>query len=309
MLVRREVILVEIESTYGVDPGPTGANAVLVENPAWSNESARMNDREGVNTSLTTLQKVFGGTLMTLTFDVEIKGSGAAGTAPEFGPLLRSCALLETVVPTTMVTYGPVSTGIESCTIYYYQDGTLYRLTGCRGNVEFDFTAGALGKMSFTMTGHINASDPTDAALVTPTYDSTVPPPAIGATVTIGGTAVTVAQVMLGLNNTVAKPPDLSAADGFADVQITRRDVAGSFNPESELVATEPFYSDYKAGTTLALVCSSIGSAAGNIVALTAPALYYREIAPGDREGIRIYDISFGAAESSGDDEFLLTFT
>ncbi|MCK7495178.1 MAG: hypothetical protein MZW92_31855 [Comamonadaceae bacterium] len=44
---------------------------------------------------------------MQLTFDVEIKGSGAAGTAPELGVLLKGCGFGETVVAVTSVTYAP----------------------------------------------------------------------------------------------------------------------------------------------------------------------------------------------------------
>jgi hypothetical protein len=39
------------------------------------------------------------------------------------------------------------------------------------------------------------------------------------------------------------------------------------------------------------------------------PVMYWREIAHGDRDGIATYDLTFGAAESSGDDEVSLIFS
>jgi hypothetical protein len=35
----------------------------------------------------------------------------------------------------------------------------------------------------------------------------------------------------------------------------------------------------------------------------------YREVSRGDRDGIRTIDLTYGAAESSGDDEATLLFT
>jgi hypothetical protein len=89
--VSNEVILVEAELTYGTDPTPSAStNAVLVRNPSLSSEGLRMNDRAAVRAGLGQLQKVHGGQLKRFRFECEVKGSGAAGTAPEIGPLLTS---------------------------------------------------------------------------------------------------------------------------------------------------------------------------------------------------------------------------
>ena len=42
-----------------------------------------------------------------VTFEVEMAGSGTAGTAPAFGPLLKACGNSETIVTDTSVTYAP----------------------------------------------------------------------------------------------------------------------------------------------------------------------------------------------------------
>ena len=308
MLVNREVILAKVESTYGTDAVPVAStDAVLVENIGWSQEGLRMNERPAVRSSLGMLKHVFGGRMMTLTFDVEMKGSGAAGTAPECGVLLRGCALGETVVASTSVTYAPVSTGHESLTIYYYQDGMRYILTGCRGNVAFTLETGGLIKMSFTFTGHIAA--PSDVALPSPTLDTTVPEAILNGSFAIGGFSAVVNALSFDLANTVAYPPDMSATDGYGEVQITARDVNGSYDPEAELLATENPHADLVAGTELALHVGPIGGTAGNIVDVDFPAVAYRDLSPSDRDGIRTYDIPFGAAESTGDDEVSIAFT
>jgi len=107
----------------------------------------------------------------------------------------------------------------------------------------------------------------------------------------------------------LAMPPDMAATDGFGEVQITGRDPTGSYDPESELVATEDPWADLIADTALALSIGAIGATAGNIIDVDMPAVSYRDISPGDRDGIRIYEIPFGAAEVTTDDEVSIAFT
>ena len=102
----------------------------------------------------------------------------------------------------------------------------------------------------------------------------------------------------------------MAAVDGFGEVQITARDVNGSYDPEAELLAVDNPHSDFVNGVAQAVSVGAIGSVAGNIIDVDYPAAYYRDIAPGDRDGIRTYDIPFGAAEASPpDDEFVILFT
>ena len=116
MLNHRSVLLAKVEATYNVDPTPTGAaNAILVEKLSWGFANARMAQRAPVRTSQGKLKDLYAGALISIKFDVEIKGSGSAGIAPEFGPLLKACQMSETVVAVTSVTYKPAS---SECSFY-----------------------------------------------------------------------------------------------------------------------------------------------------------------------------------------------
>jgi len=155
MLTTREVILAKIETTAGQDPGAAvSANEIFVEEPSWANEGASMIARSAVKNTLGKKQDIYGGSLKTISFATEIKGSGAAGTAPEIGPLLRACSLGETIVSSTSVTYAPISSGNEYISIYYYQDGMLRKVHGCQGKVTFNMEAGNKMMANFTFTGH-----------------------------------------------------------------------------------------------------------------------------------------------------------
>ena len=304
-LVKRELILAAIEATYNTDATPTGADAVLVENVGWSYAGARMVERAAVKPTLGQLQQVFAGTLMEVTCDAEIKGSGVAGDAPEIDALLRACGLDADVSAGTSVTYAPLSQAHESATLYFHEDGSLYKLTGARGTVALNLETGGKGMASFTLTGHVTG--PIDAALPVASYDATVPPPVIGVPFTVGSYSAAINALALDLGNTIATPASMSAADGYGEILITDRDVTGSFDPEATLVAAQDWHGDWKSGATKAISTGVIGATAGNRYQLDLSEAYYRELAPGDRDGLRTYEISYGAA---GDDNALtLTFT
>lgn len=310
MLTTREVILAKEEVTYNLDPVPTAVlDAILVANPSWAHEGLRMVDRNVVKNTDGKLKSIFGGTLMNVTFDVELKGSGSAGVAPDFGVLLKCCSCTETVVASTSVTYALSSEEADkkSCTIYYYADGLRYILTGCRGTASMVLETGAVPMISFTMTGHVTA--PTDVALPTPTYDATEPVTIRGASFSIDAYAASINSLQFDFGLEVKTPASMSATDGYGEVFIGNRDVNGSIDPQAELVATEDFYGNFTAGAAMALTTGVIGSVAGNRFQIDMPAVSYRDVGQGDRDGIRTFELPFGAAESAGDDEFSLILT
>lgn len=314
MLTIREPILAKIEATYNTDPTPTAsADAILVESPSWSHEGARMHERPASRPSLGKLKQTYGGSLKKVSFSAEVKGSGAAYSAtvrPEIDVLLRACGMGATIVTTASAetaTYAPASTGHESITIYYYTDGIRHIITGARGNVDFTTDAGGRILGAFTFTGHWSVV--TDTAMITPTYDTASPPNFIGASFVVGGYAAIIAKLAFGLNNAIATPPSANASDGFAEIRITGRDVMGSFDPENVLVATNPFIAQWTANATRALSTGVIGTVQYNRFTVSFPATYYKEISPGDRDGIRTLEVGFGCAESATDDEISIAFT
>jgi len=220
---------------------------------------------------------------------------------------MQACGFSRTLVVSTSVEYKPVSTGHKSCTIYYYKDGKRKILTGCRGNVSFDFTVGGICKASFTMTGH-DAIE-TDTALIGGTYDSTVPPPFINSAFTVGAYSMLINALTFDVGNELALLPDVNQANGYGEILITQRDVNGSLDPQEALVASHDFETNFRNGTSLALATGVIGSTANNRVQVNMPALYYSDLSGGEREGVRTKEITFNAADSAGDDEVSIKFT
>jgi hypothetical protein len=93
----KRVILFELESTYGSDPTPTGADAILCSNLDFKPLQGSQIERDFI-------KPFFGGfgfirveNFGEVTLDVEIAGSGTAGTAPSYNKLLKACNLTETL--------------------------------------------------------------------------------------------------------------------------------------------------------------------------------------------------------------------
>lgn len=306
MLVKREAILFELESTYRDSSTADANDAVFVFDQSWSNDAKTL-QRKGPSDTLANFQTVYGGRTATITFKVELKGSGTAGTAPEYGKLLQACGMSETIVASTSVTYAPDTTSIPSGVLYYYQDGKLRIMRGVRGNAKFVLQAREYGHIEFTMMGHPVAE--ADAAIIDPSYNSTIPPQVVGGAVAIGGTERDVTKIEINLTNEIAKPESINEENGIGEIRIASRDVSGMIDPEAVLVATWPFESDWVNNAKRAFTTGAIGTSAGNIYTISAPAMYIKDIQDGDREGIRTNEIQIGFAESSGDDEISLVLT
>lgn len=308
-LKHRTIFLIKEESSYNTDPTPTGAaNAVLVENPAWGIVDPTLYNRKPVRVSQGKLKPLWGGHLAQFKFDAEIKGSGAAGTAPELAAALRSCSLAETVVASTSVTYKLASSAQKSCTIYAYMDGKLIKGTGCRGMVSGSLEVGAAGKLTFTFIGHFVSE--TDAALPTPTYLTNTPPIVIAAPFSIDSRTPVLTKFDFDLGISVSKPRSAAAADGYGEIQVVDRNPTGGFDDEDVLVATYDWYTKWKSNAAINLTTGVIGGTAGNRYAITIPAATYTELGDGDKSGIDTRDVKFMMAETAtGDDEFSLAFT
>lgn len=310
--VSNEVILAKIETTYNTDAVPVAAtNAMLVQNVDFAAAGLRMQDRPAIRANIGQLQQLFGGQLGKLSFDVEVKGSGTAGTAPELGPLLRGCAMGETVVGGTSVTYKPISTTHESLTIYWFEGGRKrHILTGARGTWTLKLAAGGIAVLSFEMTGHY--SEPTDQTQPTPTYNAQVPKTALGLTLTVGGVAIVTRELAVMAQNQVVMPPSLAAADGYSEVQITSRNIDGTLTMESELASVIDVDTQLKAGTASTLACGTVGSTAGNRFAANSATngLVWSDRKVSEGEGLRLRQMPFNLIESAtGNDEIALVFT
>ena len=174
LLARKSYILVKSEATYGTSSSPANTDAVLVRNLELTPLAGDVVSRDLIRPYLGNSESLIAKTYVELKFDVELAGSGTAGTAPRFGAALKACACAETVVASTSVTYAPVSSSPSSATIVYNTDGLNHVLTGCRGSFSIKAEVGQIPTLSFSMVGVYNS--PTDVSPVSASYTNQATP-------------------------------------------------------------------------------------------------------------------------------------
>ena len=306
MIVKRAQIAAKSETTEGTAATLTDTDAFLASNVVWTPDT-EIGKRPNVSSSLSQFAAVPGARKATLSFDVEIKGSGVKGTAPELGVPLKACGFSETVVSGASVTYLPASTGISSLTIALYNDGVIYKIWGARGDAKFKTEKGKPGIISFTFTG-ADYSVTDGSMLNSVTYDSTVPPAFLSASLLVDSYAALIGSAEFGLNNEVVLRDDVNTASGYKSAVIAGRDPSLTFDPEMVLVATYDWFGKLRSGNEGSMTMT-LGATVGNICTITAPKVQYVKVGLSDKSGLRSLGIDCQLNRNAGDDELSIAFT
>lgn len=307
-LWRRSPLLAKIEGSYGTDPTPTGAaNAILAFNGQLDPNPQVPLERRPMQPWLGGARRPIAGRHVTMQFEVEVTGSGTAGDAPAYGPLLRACGLDETEDEGVDTEYAPVSSGWESCTLYWHQHGVLHKGLGARGTVDLVVRAGAVPVWRFAMTA-LHA-DPATASLPAADYSGFPHPrpatPAWTPTVTLHGQAVRLRELTLNLGNTVTYREYVNSAS----VDITDRMVTGTITIEAPALGTKDYFAAAKAETLAGLQLIH-GVAAGEIVQLDAARVQLLNPRYVEGDGVADLAMDFSCLpddDEGGDDEILIT--
>ena len=309
LLSRKKIVLAKIETTYGTDPVPTGAaNAILVRNLNLTPQDSDFVDRNLIRPYLGRSPQIPAGIRAMLEFEVELAGSGTAGTAPGWGVLLRACGCSETVVASTSVTYAPISSSFESATIYFNVDGVFHKITGARGTFSLQMSVKQIPVMKFTLTGIYNAV--TDSAAPSPTYtifQTPLPVTNINTTpFTLHGYSAVMSELTMDLSANIVHR---TLVGGSEQVLFTDRQPQGSITVEATTVAAMDWWTRAKNSTTGALSVTH-GTVAGNKVTLAAPNLQLTKPTYSDMDGVQMLQMGLNYIPgSSGNDEFSIACT
>ena len=96
LLSRKRLLLTKIESTYATDSSPAGTDAVLVRNLEITPIEADTVSRDLIRPYLGHSQQILSQARVSITFEVELAGSGTSGTASRVDSLLRACGMAAT---------------------------------------------------------------------------------------------------------------------------------------------------------------------------------------------------------------------
>ena len=309
LLTRKRLILLESEGTYGTDPTPTGADAVLVRDLNITPLQSDTVSRDLVRPYLGASEQLLANTRVEVTFSVELAGSGTAGTAPRYGKALLACGLNETIVASTSVTYAPVSAGFSSCTIYYNIDGVRHKVTGARGTFAINGTVGEIPTIDFTFTGIYNA--PTDTALPSVTYADQATPVVFKEGNTSGFQLLSYSGCLQAVSFDIGNSLIYRELVGCTkEVLLTDRAASGSVTIEAPTIAQKDYFTAALTDGTLGNLLFQHGQTAGNIVDFASTRVDIGDVTYSDQDGVHMLTIPYTCVPStSGNDEFSLVYT
>lgn len=307
-LTRKRLLLAKTETTSGTSAAPAGTDALLISNLDVNPLDVDLKDRELIRPYFGNSAKVVGRRMGSVKFDVELAGSGTAGTAPKWGRLLMACGFAEAISAGVSVTYTPVSSGITSVTMDFNADGTKHLFTGCRGTASMSLKVGEIPKLSFEFMGIFNA--PTASAALTPTFDNQAPPVIANSANTTGVSAFSYSSCLeefsLAFNN---NNPFRQLMGCSQQVLVTDRLPSGDITIEAPALGSKDYFSAVSAQTQGAITWQH-GQTAGNIITFNAPTCSLGTPSYGDSDGVMMLKIPYTPIpSSSGNDEFTLVLT
>ena len=302
------------------DAMPAAGTAYLLDRPAVAEELFRAGnfshevnveqlERAVKDASLSPFPSIPGKRSAQISFSTELRGSGIAGVAPDFGLLFKACAMKETVVQDVSVAYTPLSDKSDYTRICLttFIDGLQVMYLGCMGSFSINCPLDGVP----TVEWEFEAADfeVSDAPLPGgASYDEQTPDSILMSGFSFGGFHFDVASIRFAMNNEVVLRQSANASGGHVNAIVTGRAPSGSFDPEAVLKATDDVFADWESGAQLPLSVQ-VGYRAGNICAITAPRCQYADLGFSDRDGLLTYDAPFRLARDAGDDEISIVFT
>jgi hypothetical protein len=308
LLTRKRLLLIETESSYGTDPTLTGADVVLVRDLSVVPQQSDIVSRDLIRPYLGASEQLLANTRVECTFSVELAGSGAAGTAPQYGKALKACGLSETIVASTSVTYAPVSASFESVTIHYNLDGVRHIVTGARGTFTINGSVGEIPTIDFTFTGIYNA--PTDSTQPSVTYANQATPLIFKQGNTTGfqllSHAGSLSNFSLDLGNEIVYRELIGATK---EVLLTNRSASGSATIEAVAISAKDYFAA-ALGDSLGNLTFTHGTTAGNKAQVTSTRVDIADVSYGEQDGIAMLEIPYTMVPStSGNDEVSIVYT
>lgn len=303
---RNVLLLVKLEVTSGTDSVPTAPlNSMHAKVSSIQPTVTQFAERGNVKSYFGSGGQVQVSNHSEIDIEIELSGSGTAGTAPGYASLLKACGMFETITAVTNAVYRPETDVVDTVTIYFYLDGLLHKMTGARGNMTLDITSSAIPMMKFHMLGlYTIAADATMPT--TADYSFFQAPLAVNKintpTWSIQGATGAMQSLTIDIGNTVSYRNLI----GFEGVVLTDRKVTGQASIEMVSVATKAWHEAVRLGT-LGAITLTHGSVAGSIIQIDGPKVQLTNPQYAETDGIQMLNMGLDFQPNTGDDEFVLT--
>lgn len=305
--MRRRLVLAAIETTYGTEATPTAvANSILTRTVQVTPMAGEDIDRNLLRSYYGNSQSIAGEKHVELTMEVELAGSGTAGTAPAWGPLLRACGFAETVNAGTDVAYNPITDGEESISCWIHRDGVLHKFTGGRGSVSFNLGVNNIPFMTFSFLGLLGTISNTEIPATADYSGFQSPLPVTNANtgaLSLHGIALSFSQLTLDMSVETVKRQVVGAS---SSILIVDRSPSGSAVVEEPALSTLDLYGKAK-NASLGALDITHGTVAGNIIQIAAPKMGSGSPTEQDLNGVQMLSVPLSINPDAGNDELVIT--
>lgn len=307
-LFSKKTVFAGVESVYGTDVNPSATPAYAVQTkklsitPIEGDELKREIDTGNLGSKPTLLA----GKYVVIEFDVDMAGSGTAGVAPGYAPLLLGCGMAENDLSADVdprFEYDPVSESFSALSFHVYVDKVWHKLVGARGTWSIKTAMKGFCDFHFKFMGlfvPVSEADVPDRDYTK--YKIPVPGSAANTELTLGGKALAMTSFDLDMAGDLVHH-ETSVAE---EILLTGRGFKGSISFESPKVTAPEFEFDVwsravdKATSALAF---QHGQSAGYIVAITAPAIEVGKPTYEEKNKLALVKMPIRALPVAGDDE------
>jgi hypothetical protein len=308
----QKVILAKKEGVYATDAAPTpAANAILTRN--FQRPEPILTDTLDRNLDLPTRGRVKSANTNRRTacsFEVELAGSGAAGTAAPWMELLEACGMAAPVLTAATRAeqkFAAEGAALSSLTQHDWLGDQRVRGLGQRGTFGFDFTAGAYGFLKFDFQGLLP------------------PPPAVDGVAPGGAPDFSRWKDPLEVNTENTDflldgfAMVLKAFTGDANAEVKARNLVGAnyiqrgnhamtvrIVGEAPAIGAKNYFTSLDNGAEIAVQLVH-GIGAGKVVQIDANYLQILKISRSEEDDKLMVDITAGLNIRNGQDDFLIT--
>lgn len=312
MVETTKVLFLKKEGVYATDAAPTGAlNARLTRNftakPVAVDRIERNLDRPVRGRS----KDAASNARQTFGYELELAGSGAAGTPPAWMEDLELCGMAAPAIAagaSATQRFAAVGAALSSGTAYHWH-GTQRRVgLGARGTFSFDFTAGAYPFIGLQMTALLpDTADfgMTDAAPGEVAFDQWRDPLEVSTAntdFTLGGYALVLRSITGEAGATVA----LRNLVGERAVQRGNHAVTGRILAKAPTLAARNYFRELKTGAEIPAQIVH-GVAAGEVIQLDMAHVQVTDIELQEEEDELMLAISYGANVGATPDDLVFT--
>lgn len=246
----------------------------------------------------------------TCTFRTEVYGGANATASPAWVTFLQGCGMTNSSNEWTFTSgsVGTTSGSQRTLTIDLFENGKRKRMRGAMGTFTVNLPTGRPAFIEWTFNGIWVA--PNDTAIPSAiSYPAQMPMRAAAANANTGISIVTAPgnvawnpcfeSMTIDAGNEVILRPCVNPTDasGFTTALITNRRTTGEFNPESSVVATKNYYSDWLTYGLHDMVYTLTDGTAS--VRFALPGLQFENVQESDRENIQTDTISFTQTQDS----------